>query len=369
MSRERIRSSKLAQARRRNDLEHEDGETGPAIIDDSGSDIGSDDDLELTVSENEEEEADDVEQDEKNDVQPNKLAKEVVSPPTSEGYDRLEDDTLNPKDFVDLAASRGSLGESVKVSDTSIIMNGFKGISAEGESTADNVINFDELDDSITFEPRTSDATRKPSSRGAPPSRSRGASGGRPERETYWQRRNKEKEEYKKRLEDPTFTPFVGDFFMHDSRKNRQFESLNQYSGTRGRGRGGRGFRGGPVREMTSRKVHKEEPVWGHDGFEELEPGKTSKTSSIRVCQHCRCTNRRNVRKVRLALLVDKPRFQTAPLAAEKTHHRLSQCHRLLSREKYLYPAQVVLAAQVSILLPARLSLSTYQSPMLLWIR
>lgn len=287
MSREHTRSSKLAQSRRRNDPEDDDGETGLPIIDDSASEAGSDDDLPLSVSDNEDEDEEHEEADEKGDVETKEAQKESASPPTSERYDRIEDDTLNGRNFVDLAASTGSVGENSKVTDTSIMMNGFKDIPAEEQSTADNTINFDEIDDSISFEPTVTETGSRVPSRGGRPSRSRGTTRGRPDRETYWQRRNKEKEEYKKRLEDPTFTPVVGEFFMHDARKNTQFESLNQPQGIRGRGRGGRGFRGGPPREGVGRRVHQDEPVWRHDGFEELEPERT-KSPSVRVC--CCCT-------------------------------------------------------------------------------
>jgi hypothetical protein len=282
MSRERTKASKLAQSRRRNDVEDEDGETGPALIDDSASELGSEDELHLSVSENEEEDEDDDCANEKGDVEARETLKSSASPPTSEGYDRIEDDTLNGRDFVDLAASSGSVGTAAKMTDTSIMMNGFKNIPAEEEPTAaDGAINFDELDDSISLE-LSSETTRNPPSRGGHQSRSRGPARGRPDRETYWQKRNKEKEEYKRRLEDPTFTPFVGEFYMHDARKNTQFESLNQPQGIRGRGRGGRGMRGGPTREAGPRRVHQDEPVWRHDGFEELQPARV-KSPSVRV--------------------------------------------------------------------------------------
>ena len=139
-------------------------------------------------------------------------------------------------------------------------------------------MHFDELDDSISFEPRPHPM------RNLPPLyrllvgyRHQEGARDRPDRETYWQRRNREKEEYKKRLEDPTFTPYVGEFFMHDSRKRRPFDSLNQFGGPRGRGRGRGGFRGVGQRDtMTRNDPPQEEGLWGHDGFEELEPRQSS---------------------------------------------------------------------------------------------
>lgn len=280
MSQERRRSPKLAQARRRHTThdgdESDENDTGAAaLIDDSASEAPSDDELQLSASDNEEEAEVEVPEDGKRKVREH--SKDSVSPPTSESYDRLEDDTLQGVDFVDLAASNGSVGPA-NVTDTTIMLNGFKDIpKGENEVEEDTAMHFDELDDSISFEPRPSHkkSVSTSSTRGTLSSATRG--GGtrdRPDRETYWQRRNREKEEYKKRLEDPKFTPFVGDFFMHDSREKKQFESLNQF-GTprgRGRGRGGRGFRGGPQREMPARDEAPQEALWDHAGFEELEP-------------------------------------------------------------------------------------------------
>jgi len=278
MSQERRRSPKLAQARRRpttRDEDESDGnDVGAGIIDDSASEAPSDDELQLSASDNEDD-AEEGPNDGKGKVREH--SKDSVSPPTSESYDRLEDDTLQGGDFIDLAASNGSVGPA-KVTDTAIMLNGFKDIPKEETAVEeDTAMHFDELDDSISFEPRPSDKkpVSRPSTRGTPLSTTRGGGArDRPDRETYWQRRNREKEEYKKRLEDPTFTPFVGEFFMHDSREKKQFDSLNQF-GTprgRGRGRGGRGFRGGPPRDMPSRDEVPREALWDHAGFEELEP-------------------------------------------------------------------------------------------------
>src|SRR5277367_3946680 len=277
MSQERRRSPKLAQARRRHtthdaEEESDENDNGAPVIDDSASEAASEDELQLSGSDNEDE-------GEEPEVAKGKVrehSKDSVSPPTSESYDRLEDDTLQGVGFVDLAASNGSV-EPAKVTDTEIMLNGFKDVpTEENDVEEDTAMHFDELDDSISFEPRPSHKkpVSTPSSRGAPSSFARGGTRDRPDRETYWQRRNREKEEYKKRLEDPTFTPFVGDFFMHDSREKRQFDSLNQFGVPRGRGRGrgGRGFRGGPPREMPARDDTPQEALWDHAGFEELEP-------------------------------------------------------------------------------------------------
>jgi hypothetical protein len=287
MAQERRRSPKLAQSRRRHtphgDDESDENETGgQQLIDDSGSETNSDDELQPSGSDNEDEvEEQPQEEDVKSKVREH--SKDSESPPTAESYDRLEDDTLHGVGFVDLAASNGSVGPTSKVTDTAIMLNGFKDIPKdENDVEEEDAMQFDELDDSISFEPRQSD--KKPVStssiRGTPSSLFRGAARDRPERESYWQRRSREKEEYKKRLEDPTFTPFVGDFFMHDSREKKQFESLNQFGGPRGRGRGrgGRGFRGGPPRDVPVRDDPPQEALWGHDGFEELEPQPTPYT-------------------------------------------------------------------------------------------
>jgi CASC3/Barentsz eIF4AIII binding len=300
MSRERKRSAKLVQSRRQGASEEEDNETGPAIIDDSASEAASDGDFQLSGS-------DDDEDDEEHDPHPNQKTRDdlkgSVSPPTSEIYDRLEDDTLHGVEFVKLGASNGSVRPE-KVNDTAIMLNGFKDIPT--------TMQFDELDDSISFEPRPSHTktTSTSSTRGMSSSSSRGGARDRPDRETYWQRRNREKDEYKKRLEDPTFTPYVGEFFMHDSRsKRRQFDSLNQFGGPRGRGRGrGRGFRGsvqrdrGSVQRETTRDDQSQEAIWGHDGFEELEPQQptSSKVHKFIVYSNCRET------RVKPALLDDK---------------------------------------------------------------
>ena len=284
MSRER--KQKLAQSRRRNALEEEDvdnNESGPAIIDDSGSEANSDEDLQLSGSDNDDDEDGEEDENQKGAETLKDTSKRSIS--TSESYDRLEDDTLQGKDFVDLAASNGSVGPA-DVTDTAIILNGFKDIPAEDEdAVSDAPLQFDELDDSISFEPRLSHtkATSASFARGAPSSITRGGARDRPDRETYWQRRNREKEEYKKQLEDPTFTPYVGDFFMHDSRRKRQFDSLNQVGGPRGRARGSRGFRGRVLRELPGRDVPAE-PAWGHDGFEELEPQHSPKVKTSWVC-------------------------------------------------------------------------------------
>lgn len=285
MSRER--KQKLAQSRRRNVLEEEDGdnnETGPAVIDDSGSEANSDDDLQLSGSDNEDEEEEVEGEHETGQTTVNEV-KGSVSPPTSESYDRLEDDTLKGSDFVDLAASNGSVG-ATKLTDTAVILNGFKDIPTEDNSGAsDGAMQFDEWDNT-TFEPLPSQKAVAPTQ---PPPRGRGRGGARdrPDRETYWQRRTREKEEYKKKLEDPTFTPYVGEFFMHDSRKNRQFDSLNQMGPRgRGRGRGGRGVRGGFQRDIPGRNGVQEESAWGHDGFEELEPQQSSRPGSSKVRFH-----------------------------------------------------------------------------------
>ena len=58
MSQERKASSKLARARRQNEFDEEDAETGPAIIDDSASEANSDEELQLSGSDEEEEEFD-----------------------------------------------------------------------------------------------------------------------------------------------------------------------------------------------------------------------------------------------------------------------------------------------------------------------
>jgi CASC3/Barentsz eIF4AIII binding len=278
MSRERKQTTRLAQSRRQNQLEDDDvdNETGPAIIDDSASDVNSDDDLQLSGSDN------DDDDDEEEDGPPKKTrdpSKDSI--PTSESYDRLEDDTLQGNDFVDLAASNTSVGPD-NLTDTAIIMNGFKDIPVEEEETTS--MQFDELDDSINLEAQPSDSKTTPeSSTHLPPSTSkRGGLRGRPDRETYWQRRNRAKEEYKKRLEDPTFTPYVGEFFMHDSRKERPFDSLN-HRGGRGRGRV---FRGRVYRDSPARNDQPQEDAWGHDGFEELEP---RQKGTSKVCLYLFC--------------------------------------------------------------------------------
>jgi CASC3/Barentsz eIF4AIII binding len=255
MSGERARTSKLAQARRRNVLEEEDGE--PALIDESASEAASEDEDALPLSESEDEEEDDA---------GDRTQLAVLN---STGKDSLCAATLNTdSQLVPVFA---------KVADTAVILNGFKDVPAE-EDAAVYAMNFEDIDDTISFEPQSKPS--RPSIRGGPPARGRGPPRGRPERETFWQRRNKDKEEYKRRLEDPTFTPYVGGFFMHDSRKNRPFDSLNQVPG-RGRGRG-RGVRGG-VREMGTRKVHLDEPTWGHDAFQELEAQTANKPAPARV--------------------------------------------------------------------------------------
>jgi len=295
MSLERKRGIKLVQSRRRNPLEEQDdGESGPAIIDDSASEQGnSDDDLQLSGSDNDDEEEEDEPLPPPRDLNPQQKirdnSKGSVSPSTSKTYARLRDETFQANDFVDLGASNGSVGPG-KVSDTTIMLNGFKDIpnEEEGDIAEETPMQFDELDDSISFEPRPSSHAKTASSvsstRGM--SSSRGSARDRPDRETYWQRRNREKEEYKKRLEDPTFTPYVGEFFMHDSRKRRPFDSLNQFGGPRGRGRGRGGFRGNAQRDTMTRNDHpQEEALWGHDGFEELEPRQSSQPASSKVYQ------------------------------------------------------------------------------------
>jgi hypothetical protein len=325
MSRER--KQKLAQSRRRNALEEDDvdnNESGPAIIDDSGSEANSDD-LQLSGSDNDDE---DGEEDENQKVAETLKDTSKRSISTSESYDRLEDDTLQGNDFVDLAVSNGSVGRT-NVTDTAIMLNGFKDIPTEEEEDAvsDAPMQFDELDDTISFEPRLSHtkATSTSSARGAPSSSTRGGTRDRPDRETYWQRRNREKEEYKKQLEDPTFTPYVGDFFMHDSRRKRQFDSLNQVAGPRGRGTHGRGFRGRVLRELPGRDVPAE-PAWGHDGFEELEPQHSPKVKTSRVCISLSWSDGREKRRVKQVLLDDKllskPHPRTLNLRPKLHHQR-----------------------------------------------
>ena len=291
MFRERKRGTILVQSRRRNPLEdQDDGESGPAIIDDSASEeAGSDDDIQLSGSDNDDEDDED-EPPPSNDLnlqhKTGAHSKRSVSQLTPETYDRLEDDTLQENDPLDLGASNRSVGPG-KVSDTAIMLNGFKDIpnDDEGDATGEPPMQFDELDDSISFEPRPSSHAKTSSSvsstRGM--SSSRGSSRDRPDRETYWQRRNREKEEYKKRLEDPMFTPYVGEFFMHDSRNKRPFDSLNQFVGHRGRGRGRGGFRGNAQRDTTTRNDPPQEVLWGHDGFEELEPRQSSQPATSKV--------------------------------------------------------------------------------------
>jgi hypothetical protein len=275
MSRERKRNTKLVQSRRKILPEEDDGETGAAIIDDSASEANSDDDLQLSGSDNDEDEEDKEEEipqqhDDGLNQKTKTHSKRNVPLPTSESY------PSQGIDFTDVGDSNGSGGSggSGKLTDTAIMLNGFKNVLSEGEGDLEDEapIQFDELDDSISFEPRLSDGKTASSSSPtrATPS-ARGAARGRPDRETYWQKRNKDKEEYKKRLEDPTFTPYVGEFFMHDSRNRRQFDSLNQLGGARGRGRG-RGFRGNVQRASLTRDEASQEPFWDHDGFEELEP-------------------------------------------------------------------------------------------------
>jgi hypothetical protein len=337
MSRER--KQKLAQSRRRNVVDEEDGdnhETGPALIDDSASEANSDDDLQLSGSDNEDEEEEEDGGNHKS-VAAAKDVKGSLSPPTSESYDRLEDDTLQGADFVDLAASNGSVG-AAKLTDTAVILNGFKDIPTdENGGASDGAMQFDEWDNT-TFEPLPSQKTQtaaQPPSRG----RGRGAARDRPDRETYWQRRNRDKEEYKKRLEDPTFTPYVGEFFMHDSRKNRQFDSLNQFGPRgRGRGRGGRGFRGGFQRDLPGRNGVQEESSWGHDGFEELEPQQSSRPGSSRVCLHDKWSDFRQRRKVKRAQLDVKLLCRVRMMALIPLHrqHNRRRRPKLQNRLKIL---------------------------------
>lgn len=276
MSQERKASSKLARARRQNEFDEEDGEqeTGPAIIDDSASEGNSEDELQLSGSDEEEEEEEETKETEpKLPPKVREISKGSTSPPTSDSYDRLEDDTLQGTDFVDLAASNGSVGPA-NVTDTLTILNGFQDIPVDDEAGVEEPLHFDEIDDSISLDPQPSHKKTESvsSTQGTPPSSRRGGIRERTDRETYWQKRNREREEYKKRLEDPTFTPYVGEFFMHDSRKRRPFDSLNQVGGPRGRGRGRGGARGGPFREGNGRSNVQQEPQWRHDAFEELEP-------------------------------------------------------------------------------------------------
>ena len=291
MSLERKRGTKLVQSRRRNPLEEQDdGEAGPAIIDDSASEeANSDDDLQLSGSDNDDEE--DEPSPSPRDLNPQQKgrdnSKRSVSSPKSQSYDRLQDETLQGTNFVNLGAPNGPVGPG-KVNDTTIMLNGFKDIPNEEEvdGSYETPLQFDELDDSISFEPRPSSHAKSGSSVSSTRrmSSSRGNSRDRPERETYWQKRNREKEEYKKRLEDPTFTPYVGEFFMHDSRKRRPFDSLNQFGGPRGRGRGRGGFRGNGQRDTLTRNDHpQEETLWGHDGFEELEPRQSSQLATSKA--------------------------------------------------------------------------------------
>jgi len=335
------RKQKLAQSRRRNVLEEDDGdnnETGPAVIDDSASDANTDDDLQLSGSDNEDEEEEEEAVDQSRPAAVN-AGKGSVSPPTSESYDRLEDDTLQGGDFVDLAASNGSVG-AAKLTDTAVILNGFKDIpTEENDGASEGAMQFDEWDNT-TFEPLPSQKTQTTIAQ--PPSRGRGRGGARdrPDRETYWQRRNREKEEYKKRLEDPTFTPYVGEFFMHDSRKNRQFDSLNQFGPRgRGRGRGARGFRGGFQRDLPGRNGVQEESSWGHDGFEELEPQQSSRPGSSRVFPLYEWSNFRQRRKVKQAHLDGRLLFRTSMMGLTPHHSqhnrgrwpKLQKCHKTLA--------------------------------------
>ena len=96
---------------------------------------------------------------------------------------------------------------------------------------------------------------------------------------------------------------------MHDSRKSRQFDSLNQFGPRgrgRGRGRGARGFRGGFQRDLPGRNGVQEESSWGHDGFEELEPQQSSRPGSSRVSLYRKRSDHRQKRKVSRAQLDDK---------------------------------------------------------------
>ena len=296
MSHERKRNTNLAQSRRRaidDEDEIDNSESGPAIIDDSASENEEDDVLQLSGSDDDEaEDEDDVlpaprhpktEADEGGKAidKPREPSRAGPLPSTSNNYDRLQDDMQHSADFVVLGTSNSSIGK--RVTDTSVMLNGFKDITTtvEGdgdERDAQQAIQFDELDDSVSFEPRARAAETTTHGEDRPrssPSSVRGRGGPRGRRETYWQRRNRDKEEYKKKLEDPTFTPYVGEFFMHDSRGKRQFDSLNHQPGNgggpRGRGRG-RGGRGGSIhaREEQVRNHVQEEPVWAHDGFEEF---------------------------------------------------------------------------------------------------
>lgn len=287
MSREHKKITKLAQSRRRNQIEEEDGdnnETGPAIIDDSASDANSDDNLQLSGSDNDDEDDEEDEaQDLNSDQKKREGTKESISPSAVESHDRLGDDSVQGSHFVDSTASKrvSTLG---KASDTIIMTNGFKDIPLEEDSSAhENVIQFDELDDTISFTPRQPDIKTSSTAtiRTTTSSTRRGAARERPDKETYWQRRSREREEYKKRLEDPTFTPYVGEFFMHDSRKRRQFDSLNHVSSPRGKGKG-RGLKSAH-RDMTGRGDSQQEGLWGHDGFEELEPLRSPRVASTKV--------------------------------------------------------------------------------------
>src|SRR5271154_1423836 len=106
MSRER--QTKLAQSRRRatdGDDDLENPESGPALIDDSGSENEDEDVLQLSHSDDDDDEDDDVlpaprhrrADDEDEQPKASKVrepSKGSTSPPTSESYDQLEDDTL-----------------------------------------------------------------------------------------------------------------------------------------------------------------------------------------------------------------------------------------------------------------------------------
>lgn len=284
MSRERKHSSKLAQSRRQTRPEEEDldNEAGPAIIDDSGSEVNSDDDLHVSGSDNDDDEEEDEDEEQRQQKGVGLSKQTVKSPPTSESHDPFKS-----VESVDLSASNGSV-RPLKVTDTTIIMNGFKGVPGESvDGGTEAAVQFDEMDDSISFEPLSSDKKYSLSSSNQAHLRPLKRVG-RPDKETFWQRRNREKEEYRKRLEDPTFTPYVGDFFMHDSRRvKREFDSLNQPI-LKGRGRGrGRGHwpRGSGVQREVGRSDVQQEAQWNHDGFEELEPRPSSRTASLKV--HC----------------------------------------------------------------------------------
>ena len=90
------------------------------------------------------------------------------------------------------------------------------------------------------------------------------------------------RENYRNRLQDPSYVPTVGEFWSHDERlldkdlrslsgwwRGRWYKGRGGYSG-RGRGRhGGDGFDWGQSQEANAHPS--EQQTWGHDGFEEMK--------------------------------------------------------------------------------------------------